>query len=125
MNPYAHLERDDGTPADTIADLLDLNNMRPSLGAFERRKDLSERRWLSLDGGRVQVKAVTWRETITNGPSHTTVVQQEGEPRLVVFQLGRNGEPTSGRLVVDRDLFACDIDEQNRVIPRGRLIAEP
>jgi hypothetical protein len=99
--------------------------VRPRVGTFERRKDLVERRWLSLDGGRVEVKGVTWTETITNGPAHTTVVEREGEPQLVVFQLDPDGVPTSGRLVVDRDLFAWDIDEQNHVIPRGKLIAEP
>jgi hypothetical protein len=124
MNPYAHLEYDDGSSAETLADVLELNNMRSSVGTFERRKSLDERRWLSLDGGRVEITAVTWTETITNGPPHTTVVEKKGEPQLVIFQLGPDGEPTSGRLVVDRDLFAWDISEQNNVIPRGKLIAD-
>jgi hypothetical protein len=125
MDPYAHLEHDDGTHAETIATCL--SSTRCDLASAHSS---AARIWLS-DGGypstavESKSKGVTWTETITNGPAHTTVVEREGEPQLVVFQLDPDGVPTSGRLVVDRDLFAWDIDEQNHVIPRGKLIAEP
>lgn len=58
---------------------------------------------------------------ITAGEPVVTVAEKEGEPVLVVEQLGADSKPTSGRLVVDQDLWAWDLDDKNQVVPRGHL----
>jgi len=116
------LERDDGSAAETIAEVMEVHGRWAEVGESDREAVLEERRWIPLDGGgRVELQRLTWHQVITAGEPAVTVIEKEGEPVLVVEQLGADGAPTSGRLVVDQDLWAWDLDEQNQVVPRGRL----
>jgi hypothetical protein len=51
-----------------------------------------------------------------------TKVIEGGEPVLTMYRVNAEGEEVEGRLVVDRALFAWDIDSSMNVIPRGPLI---
>lgn len=50
-----------------------------------------------------------------------SVIGKPGDPVLVLEQLDGDGELESGRVVVDQDLFAWDLDEDGNVVPRGQL----
>ena len=116
------LENDDGSRAETIAELMEANGRWPEVGEFDRVAVTTVRRWIPLDGsGRVQLGRLTWHQVITAGEPVVAVTDKDGEPALVVEQLGADGKPTSGRLVVDQDLWAWDLDDENRVAPRGPL----
>lgn len=49
------------------------------------------------------------------------MTEGQSEPWLVLEQLDENGDPCEGRLVVDRGLYAWDIDEDGSVSARGDL----
>ena len=91
-----------------------------SAGDFDRRVELPASRWVRAGDGRVQIKAITWHEKIEQA-SHLVRIEGKGHPELVLQQLGDDCKPTSGRLVVDRDLYAWDVDKKNNVVPRGQL----
>jgi hypothetical protein len=115
------LETDDGAAAGTLEDVLEVNALRPKAGTFERRQDLLEQRWLSVANGRIRLKSVAWREEISFGQPFSAVSEIDGAPTIVVEQLDEDGKGASRRLLVDKALFAWDIDEQNRVVSRGQL----
>jgi hypothetical protein len=119
-NTLDPLEHQDGTEAESLAYFIDQGSAKQA-GEFDRRVELAESRWLRVSpSGRVQIKAVTWHERIDES-SHVVRIKGKGEPKLVVQQLDENLEATSGRLVVDDDLFAWDLDNDNNVVPRGQL----
>jgi hypothetical protein len=121
-NTQVRLERDDGLPAETIAELMEAHGRWVEVGEFDRDAVPEERRWIPLDGGgRVELRRLTWHQVITAGEPVVAVTEKEGEPVLVVEQLGADGKPASGRLVVDQDLWAWDLDDENQVVLRGRL----
>jgi hypothetical protein len=115
------LETDSGEVAGTLEDVLQVNALRPAPGTFDRRQELSEGTWLRISNGRIRLKSVSWREAISYGPSFSAVSEIDGDPAIVVEELDETGAGISHRLLVDKDLYAWDIDEQNRVVPRGRL----
>ena len=51
-------------------------------------------------------------------------IEEEGEPQLVLEQLDERGEVRSGRVIVDRDLYAWRFDAKNRLEESGPLIDE-
>lgn len=121
-NTQVRLERDDGSPAETIAELMEANGRWAEVGEFDRDAVPKDRRWIPLDGGgRVELRRLTWHQAITAGKPVVAVTEKEGEPVLVVQQLGADGKPASGRLVVDQDLWAWDLNDLNQVVPRGHL----
>jgi hypothetical protein len=115
------LQRNDGSPAETLRQLMyaDTNTFEP--GEFDRRVEPTEARWVALRAGRVKIQALAWHEAIHAGDPVTTESSGEGEPMLVIQQLDSDGNVASGRLVVDRHLYAWDLDSDNNVIPRGPL----
>jgi hypothetical protein len=118
-NTLQVLERGDGTPGETLAELM--GRSRPGeAGEFDQRLELPDARWLRVPGGRVQIHAITWHEKMEQG-SHTFSIEAKGEPKLVIQQLDDDLNPSSGRLVVDQDLYAWDLDDDNNVVPRGQL----
>ena len=124
-NTQVRLEHDDGSPAETVAEFMEANGHWAEVGESDRDAVPAERRWIPLEGGgRVELKRLTWHQVITAGQPVVAISEKEGEPVLVVEQLGADGKPTSGRLVVDRDLWAWDLDDNNEVVPRGRLGGE-
>jgi hypothetical protein len=125
LTTSTRLRRDDGTEAEMLHEVLEVDTMRPETGEFDRRKELTERRWLPAGGGLVELKALTWHEKVVSSLGDTTIIEKEGKPVLVLHEVGVDGKPVSGRLVVDNDLNAWDLDEDNRVVPRGPLLVEP
>jgi restriction endonuclease len=114
----------DGTPAETLKEVLEGNGAKidAEAGPYERHVSFSGGRLLNVgDGPPLQIDGLSWTETVHRSP-HTTVREAQGEPLLVLEQLDEHGDLDSGRMVVDRDLFAWDIDADGNVRPRGVLI---
>lgn len=120
-NTLTPLQDQDGNDVECLAELMQTNGGGLEEGEFERRVELTHPRWLPVDGGRAEVRSLSWHETITTGEPTVIVSEGKGEPVLVLQQLDENGDPKSGRLVVDRHLTAWDLDDQNNVVPRGPL----
>lgn len=114
----------DGTPAETLKDVLEGHGAKidAEAGSYERRVSFSGGRLLNVgDGPSLQIDGLSWTETVHRG-QHTTIREAQGEPLLVLEQLDEHGDLDSGHMVVDRDLFAWDIDAEGNVRPRGGLI---
>lgn len=111
----------DGSPAETIADVLRAHAAPLEAGAFRRRAAFASHRLIPVvDGDPLEVSALEWTETLVEA-KHEIVTEGRGNPVLVVEQLDEHGEVTAGRVVVDVDLFAWDIDSEGNVTPRGPL----
>lgn len=120
-NTLAPLQTDDGTAVESLAEVMQAHGGGFEEGQFDRRVELPGRRWLVVDGGRAEIKSLSWRETIAKGEPTVTVVEGKGSPVLVLQQLDEHGELSLGRLVVDRHLWAWDLEDHNNVVPRGPL----
>jgi hypothetical protein len=121
MATSAKLQMSDGTPAETIEELFKAHAAPMEEGVFEQRAEFEDGRLLELDGGeRLSISAVTWTETVS-ATTQTIETTGEGEPVLVLEQLDENGDLDSGRVVVDRELYAWEIDTSGNVTPRGQL----
>jgi Restriction endonuclease len=115
---FLHL---DGSPAETLGEVLEANGAPLREGVFDCSVDFGEGRLLEVPaGGRVLVKGLKWTETMQSSET-TSVTETEGEPCLVLQQLDDEGNPQNGRLVVDRHLYAWDIDAKGAVVSRGEL----
>lgn len=124
VNTLDPLEHQDGTEAEPLAHFIDQGSAK-QVGEFDRRFELPNSRWLRASAtGRVQIRAVAWHERI-DAASNTVRIKGKGEPKLVVQQLDEYLKATSGRLVVDADLFAWDLDDENNIVPRGQLPSPP
>jgi len=108
------LERHDGTPAESLAELMGRKRAIEA-GEFDHRLELPEARWLRVPGGRVQIHAVDWHEKVEQD-SHSREVEAKGEPKVVVQELD-----TARRLVVDQHLYAWVVDAEDNIVWSGRL----
>jgi hypothetical protein len=118
------LEHQDGSEAEPLAYFIEQGTAKQT-GEFDQRVELPGSRWLRVSPtGRVQIKAVAWHERI-DASLGVLQIEGKGEPKLVLQQLDENLEATSGRVVVDEDLFAWDLDDNNNVVPRGQLATPP
>ena len=91
-------------------------------GVYRQKASLPPRRFLpEADGTLSEIVSLAWTETVHASPI-TTVVEAEGEPVRVLQQLDDSGGIASGRLVVDRSLYAWTVEPGGRVVPRGTLI---
>lgn len=118
---FLHL---DGSPAETLAQILDANSapLADGEGTFDRSADFGEGRLVrASDGTPLRVSGLRWIETV-EAMTHTVAHKAEGKPCLVLEQLDEDGEPHGTRLVVDRHLYAWDIGEDGAVKKHGRLI---
>jgi hypothetical protein len=125
MNSETRLLRADGSPAESFAEIMEAYH-GPSLqeGTYPQRVTFQDERLLPVENGDpIPLQAITWTETVVSSPT-TTVTEAEGEPVLVVQQLDEDGGVDNGRIVVDRELFAWDIDADGNVTPRGPLVPE-
>jgi Restriction endonuclease len=120
-NTFTPLQRDDGSATETLAEIIEANSAGMVEGEFDRRVAFSERRWLPVEGGPAGISCITWHERIARGEPSVSVIESDGDPVLVVQQLDEKGEIESGRLVVDRQLWAWDLDADNNDVPRGQL----
>jgi hypothetical protein len=116
------LQKDDGSDAETLAALMyaDINTFQA--GTFDRRVVPPEHRWVPSATGRALISALTWHEVIVAGAPTEVRTRGDGEPVLVVEQVEPDGAVLSARLVVDRQLFAWDLNDRRQVVPRGPLI---
>lgn len=111
---FLHL---DGTPAETLAEVMEANSAPMREGVFECEADFGDGRLApAAGGGDIPVTGMKWTETVSKSPSPlTSAVEKEGEPCLVLEQLDENGKADGARLVVDRDLYAWRIAEDGSV----------
>lgn len=117
----------DESPAGTLLDVFEAQRATIDVvGAVEyhRHESFSDGRLLRVEGGQlVPIVGLTWTEKVHRSP-RTTIVHGQGEPVLVLEELDKSGEVEFGRLVVDRELFAWDIDSAGSIRPRGSLAAD-
>jgi hypothetical protein len=113
----------DGSPAETLQEVLEGQRAKldEEAGPYPRQVSFSDGRLLPVEGSNpVLIAGLSWTETVHRSP-HTTVTEAQGQPVLILEQLDEHGELDSGRMVIDRDLFAWDIDTEGNVRPRGLL----
>ncbi len=113
----------DGTPAETLAEVMQANSAPMQEGVFECEADFGDGRLAPTpDGGNVRATGMKWTETVSKSPTpQTSVVEKEGEPCLVLEQLDENGKADGARLVVDRDLYSWRIAEDGSVTEAREL----
>lgn len=121
VTAYSRLEHLDGTPAELLGEVFELNAAPAEEGAHRCRADFADGRRLPLGDGRsVVLKGLTWTETVSIA-TETVVVEGVGEALLLVQEIGSDGKAQDGRVVVDRDLVAWQIDEHGNVVKRQPL----
>lgn len=112
----------DGTPAESIAELLERESAGLVEGRFERNVKLNDGRLVySVANEPIPISGLAWVEEVVK-TSSTITREMQGTPVLVIEQIDEDGDVASGRLVVSEDLYAWDIDERGRVHPRGALV---
>jgi len=122
MTTNTRLQTGNGNEAETVLDLLQLSGMDVPLGTYARDVAVPEPRWVQLTAGRVEIIGFTYDEEV-RGVVDTKVIKGDGDPVLTMYRVNVDGEEVAGRLVVDKALFAWDIDSSKNVIQRGLLIA--
>ena len=117
-----HLMHLDGTPAETLAQILEAPESTMEPGDYARRADFPDGRLLpNAIGDPVAIKALTWTEKVYRSEAPPVVVEKQGNPKLVLEQLNDKGETEHGRIVVDEELFAWVIDANGNITERGNL----
>jgi hypothetical protein len=125
MSGTDQLLRLDGSPAETLAEVIEAQKTTLEEGTYPRRAEFSDGRLLlTTSGDQIAIAALIWTESVVKSRGHPTVIEKQGEPVLVLEQLNEHGELEHGRVVVDRDLFAWDIDADGNVTRRGPLTGE-
>jgi hypothetical protein len=110
-----------GDLAETVEDILKAHASPMTEGVFQQQADFPDGRLIpTANGSPIAITALRWTETMHKS-SITHVSEGQGEPELVLEQIDDNGEVTDGRIVVDRELNAWNIDADGNVVPRGRL----
>jgi len=116
-----HLLALDGSPAETASEILCESDSPMKEGVFRQRATFRKGRLLQVVGNDpVAISALAWTETV-HRDTHTTFIETEGDPVLVVERLGDDSRVLSKRIVVDDDLYAWEIDGEGEVIHRGPL----
>jgi Restriction endonuclease len=117
----------DGSPAETLREVFAAQTapIDTEPGRYPRE--------IKFDGGRLfpilgsepaPLAGISWTEVVTHSP-HTTVMEaEEGKPMLILEQLDAQGQIKEGRIVIDRELYAWEIDPDGRVTERGSLAGE-
>lgn len=126
MSTGTNLLHPDGTLAETLLDLFKANSSpidaEPGRYPHEVRFDGS-RLFPVPDSEPAPLAAVTWTEVVAHHVE-TNVTEFDGEPLLILEQYNDQGEIDSGRMVIDLELFAWDIDSEGRGTERGPLAGE-
>jgi hypothetical protein len=116
-----HLLALDGSPAETASEILGTSDPPTKEGVFRQRATFGKGRLLQVVGNEpIAISALSWTETVRRD-AHTTVIETEGAPVLVVERLGDESRVPSSRIVLDDDLYAWEIDDRGEVIHRGPL----
>jgi hypothetical protein len=120
------LRRLDGTPAETVMEVLRSQAGPLEAGVFQRRAAFEDGRLAKgTDGSAIPIAALVWSEASVAGEPMVISDQAKGEPLLVLQHLDENGQVASGRVVVDRDLFAWEIDQHGNVSRSSQLGSRP
>jgi hypothetical protein len=125
LTPQDHLLHPDGSRAEELDAVLRQPAAPMRDGVYHQRAEFEGVRLIPTEEGvPVPIRALTWTETVSHG---TTVTRSEmkGEPKLVFEQLDEQGVVHSGRVVVDRDLYAWEFDADNNLRARGSLAESP
>ncbi|MGO8905508.1 MAG: restriction endonuclease [Solirubrobacteraceae bacterium] len=116
----------DGSPAESFAELKQQHHGPPlTPGEYPQRVEFRDGRLLPVGEGSdpLPVRALAWTETVVSSP--TTVTRESpGKPRLLLQQLDETGEVQEGRVVVDEELYAWEIDANGHVV-RARDLLRP
>lgn len=126
MDTGTNLLHLDGTPAETLLDLFKANSAPLSAepGRYPREVRFDGSRLFPVPGGEpAQLAAVTWTEVVAHS-KETNITEFDGDPLLILERYNDKGEIESGRMVIDLELFAWDIDADGRVTERGSLAGE-
>lgn len=112
-----------GRPAELFEDLFKTHStpMADGEGDFHHAVDFPDGRLLrATDGADLPISELSWTEEVTK-VKNRQVIEREGDPCLVLEQLDSDGEPFSGRMLVDKDLYAWDIAGDGAVSRRGDI----
>jgi hypothetical protein len=116
-----HLLALDGSPAETASEILCASESPMKEGIFRQRAIFRKGRLLQVVGNDpIAISALAWTETV-HRETHTTDIETEGDPVIVVERLGDDSCILAKRIVVDDDLYAWEIDGEGEVIHRGPL----
>jgi hypothetical protein len=116
-----HLLALDGSPAETTSEILCVSEPPMKEGIFRQRATFCKGRLLQVVGNDpIAISALAWTETV-HRETHTTGIETEGSPVIVVERLGDDSGVLAKRMVVDEDLYAWEIDGEGEVIHRGSL----
>lgn len=74
----------------------------------------------TADGQLAEIAELSWTEVIIKGQPFEIVREANGDPVVVVEEFS-TGDDSTGRVVVDGDLFAWDIGDDGHVVARGKL----
>lgn len=123
MSTADHLFYPDGSPAETLGEVLESQSGGLEEGVFERQVQFERGRLAPMIAGQppVPIVGIRWTETVSKSSPQVTEEHETGKPCLVVEQLNEDGQPVRPRLVVDRHLNAWDIAEDGTVVERGQL----
>jgi Restriction endonuclease len=109
----------DSSPAETIHEVLMAHLSPMKEGVYHQRAEFPDGRLLpTVDGSRIAIGALHWTETMRKS-SMTHTLKAVGTPELVLEQLDQDGAVDHGQMIVDRDLYAWDIDLAGHVVRRG------
>ena len=121
LGPDDHLFAMDGSPAESLRTVLEMNAAPMEEGTFHQRAQFDDGRLIPVVAGDpIPISALLWTETMHRS-TETRKIERSGEPILLLEQLDERGEAASSRLVVDRDLYAWAIEDDGAVVPRGPL----
>lgn len=124
LGPQDHLLHEDGSLAEQIEQIQVQQGAPQSAGVYERRFEFDSVRVIpTVKGPSVRILALTWTEAVTVS-TEVVEVERPGEPQLVFQQLDERGEMQSGRVIVDRDLYAWKFDGENRLVEEGALVEQ-
>lgn len=116
-----HLLALDGSPAETASEILCASGMPVKEGVFRQSATFRKGRLLQVVGNApIAISALAWTETV-HRDTHTTSIETEGDPVIVVERLGSDDGTPAERMVVDQDLYAWEVDGEGEVINRGPM----
>jgi hypothetical protein len=116
----------DESPAGTLGDVFRANTVpiEAEPGRYQREVKFDGTRLFPVPGGEpLPLAAISWTEVVSHS-AHTTVTEAQGEPLLILEHYNDQGEVESGRMVIDRELYAWDIAPDGRVTERGPLAGD-
>lgn len=114
-----HLLALDGSPAETASEILCASEPPAEEGVFRQCATFRKGRLLQVVGkDPIAISALAWTETV-HCDTHTTSIEIEGAPVIVVERLGDDDGVLVKRMAVDNDLYAWEINGEGEMIQIG------